>query len=121
MSKRIVIFLIALSGLLSLSLSPLRAQNSEVSGRITDPSKAPVNGAQITITRVETGDRRSIVTGSEGRYSFPLLVAGNYELSVAKDGFQKQTRTGITVETGQVPGSHSMYWLPSTPSLIHRS
>ena len=84
------------------ALSPLAAQNSEISGRVLDASKAAVGGAQITLTRTDTGDRRSTVSSTEGYYTYPLLFAGTYEVSVTKEGFQKENRTGITVETGQV-------------------
>src|SRR5262249_10631448 len=46
--------------------------------------------------------RRSTVSSPEGYYTFPLLVAGGYEVQIVKDGFQTQNRTSITVETGQV-------------------
>ncbi len=69
---------------------------------MTDPSKAIVDGARVTLTRVDTGDKRSVQSSTEGRYTFPLLVAGSYEINVIKEGFQQQTRTGIIVETGQV-------------------
>ena len=88
--------------LLVSALSPLAAQNSEISGRVLDASKAAVGGAQITLTRTDTGDRRSTVSSTEGYYTYPLLFAGTYEVSVTKEGFQKENRTGITVETGQV-------------------
>ena len=89
--------------LLSLAaLAPLAAQNSEISGRVLDPSKAAVNGAQVTLIRSDTGDRRSALSSAAGYYTFPLLIPGTYELAVTKEGFQKQNRTGITVETGQV-------------------
>src|ERR1700733_6146215 len=88
--------------LLVSALSPIAAQNSEISGRVLDASKAAVGGAQITLTRTDTGDRRSTVSSTEGYYTYPLLFAGTYEVSVTKEGFQKENRTGITVETGQV-------------------
>jgi hypothetical protein len=69
---------------------------------VLDASKAAVGGAQITLTRTDTGDRRSTVSSTEGYYTYPLLFAGTYEVSVTKEGFQKENRTGITVETGQV-------------------
>ena len=83
-----------------LIVSPLFAQNSEVAGRVTDHSKAAVSGAGVTLVQTDTGGRRG--TSPEGYYTFPLLLPGTYELTVIKGGFQKQSRTGITVETGQI-------------------
>src|SRR3954454_15530807 len=80
----------------------LMAQTSEVSGRIEDTSQAAVSGAKVTLSRIETGDRRSTLSGQEGYYRFPLLVPGTYELVVEKDNFQTQKRTEIKVETGNI-------------------
>ncbi|MCU1329331.1 MAG: TonB-dependent receptor, plug, partial [Bryobacterales bacterium] len=102
MFKHVITFFISVITTLVVTTLPLSAQNSEVSGRVTDASKAPVSGAQVTLLRIDTGDQRSAATAGEGRYTFPLLVAGTYEIHVAKNGFQKQARTGITVETGAV-------------------
>src|SRR5581483_4426600 len=89
------VFLIGFFG-----LSALRAQNSQVSGRLVDPSHAAVSGARVSLTRVETGERREAISGEDGHYSFPLLLPGGYDLKVEKEGFETQTRTGIKVETG---------------------
>src|SRR5258708_5467300 len=86
-------------GLLPMSL---HAQTSKVSGRIQDASKAAVSGANVTLTRTETGDHRQALSSQEGYYSFPLLLPGSYEVRVEKDGFQTDTRTGIKVETGSI-------------------
>lgn len=80
----------------------LQAQDSQVSGQIRDSSQAGVAGAQVTLTRVETGDHRDGTSGKEGYYSFPLLVPGHYDLTVVKSGFQTEAQTGIVVLTGSV-------------------
>ncbi len=78
------------------------AQDSQVSGQIRDASKAAVSGAQVTLTRTETGDHREAVSTDEGYYSFPTLLPGHYDLKVAKEGFQSQIQTGIVVETASI-------------------
>jgi len=83
------------------ALSALHAQDSQITGRILDPSQTAVSSAEATLTRVDTGDRRQTLSTSEGYYTFPLLLPGVYDLVVQKDGFQSQTRKGIRVETGQ--------------------
>ena len=90
------------AALLFVSAGALFAQDSQVSGRILDPSQGRVGSATVLLTRTETGDRRLAASNNEGYYSFPLLVPGVYELAVQKDGFQSQTRKGIKVETGQI-------------------
>lgn len=88
--------------LLGFSFSLLRAQDSQLSGRILDPSQAAVKSATATLISEETGDRRETLSNAEGYYTFPLLTPGVYDLTVRMEGFQSQTRKGIKVETGQV-------------------
>lgn len=83
-------------------VSFLHAQNSQVSGQIRDISQAAVPGANVSLTRLESGDHREIVSSGEGYYSFPLLLPGHYDLSVEKEGFETQKQTGIVVETGAI-------------------
>jgi hypothetical protein len=78
------------------------AQTSQVSGQVVDTSKAVVPDVQLMLTRVETGDTRQQHSTSEGYYSFPLLLAGHYDLKVEKDGYATQDQKGIIVETGTV-------------------
>jgi Carboxypeptidase regulatory-like domain/TonB dependent receptor len=80
----------------------LHAQSTQVSGQIVDTSQAVIAGARVTLTRVESGDQRENVSGSEGYYSFPLLLPGHYQLKVEKDGFESETRSGIVVLTATV-------------------
>jgi Carboxypeptidase regulatory-like domain len=80
----------------------LYGQNSQVSGRVLDPSQAGVTAAAVVLTQADTGDRREAATNAEGYYTFPLLLPGVYDLTVQKDGFESQTRKGIKVETGQI-------------------
>ena len=79
-----------------------QAQSTQVSGQIVDTSQAVIAGARVTLTRVESGDQRENVSGSEGYYSFPLLLPGHYQLKVEKDGFESETRSGIVVLTATV-------------------
>ena len=44
-----------------------------LSGTVTDPNKAPVPGAQVTLSNSETGFRRQFTTGETGQYTFALI------------------------------------------------
>jgi len=87
-------------GVVAAAATSLHAQSSQVSGQIVDTSHAGVPGAKVTLTRVESGDKREKTSGTEGYYSFPLLLPGHYTLHVEKQGFQSQTQSGIEVLTG---------------------
>jgi hypothetical protein len=81
--------------------SQTQAVNAQLSGTITDPNKAPVPGAQVTLSNSETGFRRQFTTGETGQYTFALIPPGHYELTVEKQGFSVSHFPGVVLEVGQ--------------------
>jgi hypothetical protein len=67
--------------------------HASVSGRVTDPSAAVVEGAKVTVRHVDTNLTYTVNTGGEGRFRFPYLKVGTYEITVAKPGFTDAMRT----------------------------
>ena len=68
-----------------------------ISGRILDPSSAPIAAATVKLSDTQTGFQRSIRTGNEGTFVAPLLPPGRYSLRVDQPGFAAFVRDGITV------------------------
>ena len=66
---------------------------ASVSGRVSDPQGAVVPGAQVSARQTETNVTAETVTDSEGRFRFPYLKVGPYEVKVHVPGFQDNTRT----------------------------
>jgi Carboxypeptidase regulatory-like domain/TonB-dependent Receptor Plug Domain len=89
--------------LLSLGLaSNAKAQvSASVSGVVTDPSGAPIAGAEVMAKSAETGAERNTVTDDGGRYQVLALSVGEYEIHAKKDGFQERIRAGIHLAVGQ--------------------
>jgi hypothetical protein len=83
---------------LSLCAAPAGAFAQEtvnyasVSGRVTDPQGAAVAGAQVSARQTETNIARTAVTDAEGRFRFPYLRLGPYEIIVSSQGFAGSTR-----------------------------
>ena len=71
-----------------------------ISGTVMDPSGAAVAGAAITATNLATNAQSTAKSGMDGNYVLPQLDPGRYELTVEASGFQKYTRSGITLNTG---------------------
>ena len=65
---------------------------ASVSGRVTDPQGAAVVGAIVSARQTDTDVTASATTDEAGRYRFPYLRVGPYELSVAQPGFAPATR-----------------------------
>ena len=71
-----------------------------LSGRIEDSSGAVVSGANITVTNLETNQRLTASTDEEGRYRFPYLRTGAYDVHIEASGFAAVNRQ-LTVSVGQ--------------------
>lgn len=65
---------------------------ASISGRVTDPSGAVVAGAEILVRQTETNLTARAVADREGRFRFPYLRIGSYEVTVHHPGFQGVTR-----------------------------
>ena len=91
-----------LAGLLML-LTLLNAQESQqgtISGFITDPSRAAVPRAQVTVTNEATKLFRTAESNDAGLYSFAGLQLGTYNVKVSFSGFKGEERTGIVLDVG---------------------
>ncbi|HVH86650.1 MAG TPA: carboxypeptidase-like regulatory domain-containing protein, partial [Terriglobales bacterium] len=98
-------FALLLPILVLSSSTALRAQTlastASLSGVVTDPSAARVAGASVTLTSQEKGISRAYKTDAEGNFSFPLLPAGVYSLTVQASGFKTFKQQGIRLEVGE--------------------
>jgi carboxypeptidase family protein len=93
---------LATFSLLLLNHPSARAQvSASISGMVTDPSGAPVPAAAVAAKSLETSAVRTTQTDAVGRYQIPALSVGEYEVKVAKSGFQEKTRGGIHLVVGQ--------------------
>src|SRR5260370_6371305 len=70
-----------------------------IGGVVRDPSGAAAAGAQVKLTSQATGFAWTAVTAEQGDFSFPSLLAGEYEVNVEAPGFQRMVRAA-TVEAG---------------------
>jgi outer membrane receptor protein involved in Fe transport len=73
--------------------------SASVSGRVTDPQNAVVPGALIIAKQTATNLQVETVTDREGRFRFPYLRVGPYEITVHLQGFATATRV-LTLTVG---------------------
>ncbi len=74
--------------------------SATLSGRIDDARGAVVSGANVTATHVETNQQQTATSDHEGRYRFPYLRTGEYDLKVDAQGFATITKR-LTLSIGQ--------------------
>jgi hypothetical protein len=89
---------------LSLSASPAWAQSTSagsVSGQVTDPQKAVVPGAEVTLLDTATNASRTAITNETGRYIFVNVQPGIYDISVSITGFSTAKMSAQKVTVGQ--------------------
>ncbi len=101
-----------------------------ISGDVVDPSGGAVSGAKILIFNQETGTVRELITSEGGTFSAPSVPVGAYSVTVSRDGFAPQQRTGISLAVGQgihlhltlsVGGSHETVSVVDTPQVVDLS
>ena len=66
---------------------------ASVSGRVVDPQTAVVSGAVVSARHTETNVTAETVTDGDGRFRFPYLRVGPYEVRVHAPGFADDSRT----------------------------
>jgi Carboxypeptidase regulatory-like domain len=67
----------------------------QISGTVTDAGGGVMPGATVTIKNVGTNLTRDTVTGTDGTFVFPDLLAGTFDLSVSVQGFKTYEQKGI--------------------------
>jgi len=65
---------------------------ASVGGRVVDPSDAFVAGAQVIARQVDTNSAAHATTDEAGRFRFPYLKVGAYEITVQQPGFTDAVR-----------------------------
>lgn len=97
--------LLVLVAVLSFGLSAALAQATStgtVTGQITDAQGSAIPLAEVTLVDITTGSSQKVVTNEAGRYTFPTVTPGLYNLSVSKTGFKQAKLDNEKVTVGTV-------------------
>jgi hypothetical protein len=103
-------FAVLISLAVALAFGQETINYASVSGRVTDASGAVVEGATVTARQVETNLASVTTTDHEGRFRFPYLKLGPYEVTVRHQGFADALRP-VTLTVGaafEIPFSLSI-------------
>lgn len=73
-----------------------------VSGTVTDPNGAPVEGAQVQLRNSKTGFSSGGITRGNGKYTIQGIEPdANYSVTVRRIGYEPTTRDNRTVSLGE--------------------
>jgi hypothetical protein len=78
-----------------------QGDRGSVTGTVSDPARAIIPNAAVSIRNLETGSQYQTVTTETGNYTLPQLPSGTYELVVEAAGFSKYVQQGIRVQIAQ--------------------
>src|SRR5215510_8024507 len=78
------------------------ASSGSVTGLVSDPQGASVPGAEVTLTDMATSGKQTATTNDSGRYNFPVVHPGLYDITVSKTGFKVAKMAQQKVSIGLV-------------------
>lgn len=77
--------------------------SAQVSGVVRDSSGGALPGADVTITKIDTGAARTVITSGDGTFILPNLPVGPYQLKVGLQGFNTYVQDGIILQVSSNP------------------
>jgi hypothetical protein len=85
----------------SSALAQSTAINGTIEGTVRDGQGALLPGVTVTVTNVDTGEQRVVVSNETGLYRAPLLSLGTYRVAAELQGFKKFEQAGVSLRAGQ--------------------
>ena len=104
-----------------VAVSQLLAQNvatGAIAGLVTDPQGSAVPGATVKLTEISTNSLTSTITNDAGRFAFPAVPSGTYDLAVTKEGFALSRLLRQRVEVGMSLTTNVSLQLGQTSTVV---
>ncbi|MFZ0882854.1 MAG: TonB-dependent receptor [Candidatus Acidiferrales bacterium] len=101
-ATRIGIAIVFLLGAVFTLTNPTYGQvaGATLSGVVTDPSGSVIAGVKVSVRNTATGVVTEISANSDGFYSAPNLLPGEYEVTMSATGFQTIVNAGVVLTVG---------------------
>lgn len=100
---RLFVHVALLALITSGTASAQAVAGSQLSGVVKDSSGGAIPGAEVTVTKTDTGMTRTVFTGADGAYPFSNLPVGPYQLKVVLQGFDTDVQNSIVLQPGTNP------------------
>lgn len=95
---RNLFFWVLLAGCFCAAARGQQRASAAIYGAVTDSQGAVVVNALVTLVQTGSGQTRTAATNEEGRYQFPVLPVGPYQISIEHPGFKKFQATGLLLQ-----------------------
>src|SRR5260370_42296050 len=83
--------------------------NGSIEGTVTDPSKAGVPEAQVTLIQASTQVTQRATTSESGFFRIAQLPPGPYRLEVSRGGFKTWIKTNLILAGGEAPTGYPVF------------
>ena len=95
---------VVIAAFLVQSVPAILAQNTtgSIKALVVDPNNASITAAQAVLSNAATGIAIKAATNTAGSLNFASVPTGDYSLSVEAAGFEKYTRAGIHISSGDI-------------------
>ena len=97
-----ILIALVLASPLCCSLACAQEETAALSGQVADQDGLAVAGVKVQALNAGTNVSYSADTNNRGRYLFPTLPAGTYQVTAVKDGFQQEVRPGVELHVSDV-------------------
>ena len=91
-----------LASLIAATVPGWTQGSGSLAGTVCDPTQAPVPGSIVKVVREGSAAALEARTNAEGRFAFPALLAGFYDIHVAAPGFRPLVKERLSIPPGAV-------------------
>ena len=89
-----------LAAVLSIASIAGAQTTATLGGVVVDQTEAAVPAVTVTVRNVATGVQREVISGSDGRFSVPLLPPGTYSVGAQAAGFAPASIKSLVLNVG---------------------
>ncbi|MGH9373391.1 MAG: carboxypeptidase-like regulatory domain-containing protein, partial [Vicinamibacterales bacterium] len=94
-------FLFALVLCTAVSHASAQTVYGTLSGRVLDPSRAPLADAIVTAIDIATNAPSVASTAADGTFHFTRLTPASYRVTIEKAGFRQQVHDAVSVTVNE--------------------
>ena len=71
--------------------------SGSITGNVVDAQRSAIANATVTITDVDKGFTQTATTDEQGRFVFPQVPPGTFDIVIEATGFKKQERKSLAL------------------------